>query len=249
MKNILYNELLKFSKSKYMIIFFALLFLPLGINIASLLVGQEKTIQEFFFPYYNQLSLFFPLTIGLIISTVFYSEFKNKMYLNWITNGISKSKLYMGKFLFSLILSFTLVIFNYALLILTIKIMNSKITLSQLSILDITVSYFIYTTMLTFFSLLYSSILILLSRNIIVTTSFMFIFMMVSALFMAAPFSYYIPFSFPYRLGLRYIHEEYYFIGVPNATLIGIFTYLVSIVLLWVIVITLMKQKKVIETN
>lgn len=232
-----------------MVVIFMLTLIPLIMNIGSLLVNYPKDIESFYFTYYNQLTFFFPLAVSLVICMVFYGEFKNHMYLNWISCGIPKTKLYLGKFIFSMIINLSLIITNFLLLLLSFKVFEAKLNITNFSILDVFYSYFSYTSMMLIFSLLFGSILILLSRNIIVSVSFIFIFMIVSAIFMAAPFSYYIPFSFPYRLGLSYIDLEYYYENPSQATMIGFTLYFVCILLLCLFVQIIMRHKRAIETN
>jgi len=247
MSYIIKNEFLKYRKNKSLVVLFLLSLVPLMLNITNLLVNNPKNVSDFYFTYYNQHTFFFPLTISLIIATVFYGEFKDNMYFNWITYGVSKTQLYLGKYLFSLIISLLTTLLNYLLLLGALKIFSSKFIFYNFSVTKMTLSFFEYSFMMMLFCLFFGSILVLLTRNIVVSVSFVFVFMIVSAVFMAAPFSYFIPFSFPYRVGLGAVDQGYYYSNPNQATIIGFIIYFLTIVCLFVVVNLIMRKKRTIE--
>ena len=58
---------------------------------------STKSLADLFFFMNNQFSMFFPMVIFILIGSLFYQEYKNKTYINWITYGFSKKKLFLSK--------------------------------------------------------------------------------------------------------------------------------------------------------
>ncbi len=54
---------------------------------------STKSLADLFFFMNNQFSMFFPMVLFILIGSLFYQEYKNKTYINWITYGFSKKKI------------------------------------------------------------------------------------------------------------------------------------------------------------
>ena len=47
-------------------------------------------------PVDNQFAMFFPMVLFILVGFLFYQEYKNKTYINWITYGYPKYKLFLA---------------------------------------------------------------------------------------------------------------------------------------------------------
>nr|WP_243674199.1 hypothetical protein [Lentilactobacillus kisonensis] len=98
-------------------------------------------------------------------------------------------------------------------------------------------SFWLFSLMAVLINIPLSAIVINMTRNAIVTAIFSIILMIVNAIFMAAPFGYYIPSVFAYRLGLLPIAQSDFYTNTSVALTVG--TILASICILILFVMTI----------
>ena len=92
------NEFYKLKREWFMVFLLLLSLLPILTGGAGAVFNNStKSLADLFFFMNNQFSMFFPMVIFILIGSLFYQEYKNKTYINWITYGFSKKKLFLSK--------------------------------------------------------------------------------------------------------------------------------------------------------
>lgn len=88
------NEFYKLKREWFMVFLLLLSLLPIITGGAGAIFNSSTTsLADLFFFMNNQFSMFFPMVLFILIGSLFYQEYKNKTYINWITYGFSKKKL------------------------------------------------------------------------------------------------------------------------------------------------------------
>lgn len=248
MKILFKNELLKLKRRKSIWFLLALNVFPLLMNIVNYIVnGEGSNIKDVYFIFYNQYFMFYPIIVCLLVSSIFYIEYKDGTYLNWITYNYSKGILFWSKITSSAFCLFLLVALNYILILIYGLVIDlGKENLIQ-NIIDITLSYFILTFTLSVPILLLSTIVIVWSRNIVISSIISIVFSLFSMILIAAPFAYTIFSTFSYRLGLYTIDKDYYFDNVMSATIVGCIVWCSTILILYCLYVFFTSRKLIIE--
>jgi len=100
------NEFYKLKREWFMAFLLLLSLLPILTGGAGAVFNNStKSLADLFFFMNNQFSMFFPMVIFILIGSLFYQEYKNKTYINWITYGFSKKKLFLSKVAVSTVIS------------------------------------------------------------------------------------------------------------------------------------------------
>ena len=101
------NEFYKLKREWFMVFLLLLSLLPILTGGAGAVFNNStKSLADLFFFMNNQFSMFFPMVIFILIGSLFYQEYKNKTYINWITYGFSKRKLFLSKVAVSIVIGF-----------------------------------------------------------------------------------------------------------------------------------------------
>lgn len=101
------NEFYKLKREWFMVFLLLLSLLPILTGGAGAVFNNStKSLADLFFFMNNQFSMFFPMVIFILIGSLFYQEYKNKTYINWITYGFSKKKLFLSKVAVSIVIGF-----------------------------------------------------------------------------------------------------------------------------------------------
>ena len=99
------NEFYKLKREWFMVFLLLLSLLPIITGGAGAVFNDStKSLADLFFFMNNQFSMFFPMVIFILIGSLFYQEYKNKTYINWITYGFSKKKLFLSKIAVSIVI-------------------------------------------------------------------------------------------------------------------------------------------------
>ena len=99
------NEFSKLKREWFMVFLLLLSLLPIITGGAGAVFNNStKSLADLFFFMNNQFSMFFPMVIFILIGSLFYQEYKNKTYINWITYGFSKKKLFLSKVVVSIVI-------------------------------------------------------------------------------------------------------------------------------------------------
>ena len=103
------NEFYKLKREWFMAFLLLLSLLPILTGGAGAVFNNStKSLADLFFFMNNQFSMFFPMVIFILIGSLFYQEYKNKTYINWITYGFSKKKLFLSKVAVSIVIGIVL---------------------------------------------------------------------------------------------------------------------------------------------
>ena len=87
------NEFYKLKREWFMVFLLLLSLLPILTGGAGAVFNNStKSLADLFFFMNNQFSMFFPMVIFILIGSLFYQEYKNKTYINWITYGFFKEE-------------------------------------------------------------------------------------------------------------------------------------------------------------
>ena len=87
------NEFYKLKREWFMVFLLLLSLLPILTGGAGAVFNDStKSLADLFFFMNNQFSMFFPMVLFILIGSLFYQEYKNKTYINWITYGFFKEE-------------------------------------------------------------------------------------------------------------------------------------------------------------
>ncbi|ONK22331.1 hypothetical protein BLX87_16685 [Bacillus sp. VT-16-64] len=214
------NEWIKVKSEKVILVIVVLSLIPLLMNFANFAINNKDISLDsgFYFTYYNQYFMMLPIISSVLISFIFYIEFKNKMYLDWITYNIPRYQLLFSKILVSTIIMSAICVMQLFILSVFYFVIDGNIE----NILRLISSYIILNIIvITTITLVFAAV-IQLTKNIVASISIGIGVSLLSMILMAAPFSFYIPTAFGYRLGLFVIDNGYYYEGGMTPTIIGI---------------------------
>lgn len=213
------NEFIKIKSEKFLLVILILMLIPFGMNFANFIINDKNLSLSdgFYFRFYNQYFMLLPIISCIIASSVYYIEYKNNTFTNWFSYSTSRQLLFFSKGIVSLLLSLFYSIINL-LIILIFYIINGR-PVSE--ILAITFSFSIVNLIVILLVNFFSIAIINITKNIIVSIVSGIIISMVSMIFMAAPFSYVIPTTFGYRLGLVFIDSSLYYPNVLYTIIVG----------------------------
>lgn len=235
---------MKHSLSTLMLFLLALF--PIAVNMCRpLFIHQKYSLLDLYFPMYNQYSLFFPLVVILLSASIFYIEYSNDTYVDLITYGYSKKSIIEAKIVVASIILILISIMNYLVLISGLLIIVHG---DYNGLMKASISFAIYSFLAILINVPLGAIFINIFRNAIVTTVLAIVCMVTDAIFMAAPFGYYIPFIFIYRLGLLPLSKSYFFSNTELAFRIGMSAVTITIVLFTLLSIWQFSFRKKIES-
>ncbi len=241
MLKLIKNEWIKIKSEKVILIIVLLSLIPLLMNFVNFAINNRNVQLDsgFYFTYYNQYFMMLPIISSVLVSFVFYIEVKNKTYLDWITYNIPRYKLLFSKIFVSLMIM--LVIFLVHLLTLSVFyiIVDGKVN----HLLQLVYSYTILNSLVVIIVTITFAAIIQLTKNIVASISIGIGMSLLSMILMAAPFSYFIPTAFGYRLGLYMIDHEFYYEGGMSSTLTGIGVFILLIIFMLVINLKIIYKK------
>lgn len=216
MLTLMNSEFIKMKHSLSSVLLLLLALIPIVINMSRpLMVKQNYSLFDLYFPMYNQYSLFFPLVVILLTTSIFYLEYSNGTYVDWITYGYAKWKLIVAKLSVAALLLLGMCLVNYIVMTVGLFVIIHG---TYFEFFRVSVSFVLYSLLVILINLPLGAILINVFRNAIVTAVIGIVCMVINAILMAAPFGYYIPTVFAYRLGLLPLSKSYFFAN-PNLTL------------------------------
>ncbi|MCI2902499.1 ABC transporter permease [Staphylococcus hominis] len=235
------NELFKLKSERFILVIVLLNLIPLLMNLANFVVNDSSLSLDngFYFRFYNQYIMLIPIITSVLSASIFYIEYKNQTFLNWISYYNKRQKLFLSKLLTSYLISTLLALLNLLAILLFYIINDFSIS----NIFKIIFSFLV----LNFFTILImtvvSTFLINLTQNIIITIVCGIGVSLVTIIFMAAPFSYIFPTSLGYRLGLKFIDPTFYYNSPVTHTIIGFIITLVIFIIFYILSFKTMKVK------
>ncbi|MGV2929287.1 ABC transporter permease [Macrococcus capreoli] len=234
------NEFIKVKSEKFILVVLSLSLIPFIMNLTNYLLNDKNLSLDtgFYFRLYNQYFMLIPIAFGIIGSSIYYLEFKNQTYLNWLAYSKSKYKLYFSKFLVSIAYCAFLYIINLSLIVLFYIFFgnNSK------QLLTILVSFTLLNLFLIIFMLPISITTVIIFNNYIIAIVLSIALSMFSMILIAAPFAYFIPTTLSYRFGMSIIDASMGFESITQ-NLVGISFLLISSVILIFVGIKQLKLK------
>lgn len=243
------NEFFKLKREWFILFLLLLSLIPVLTGGAGALFNNStNTIQDLFFFMNNQFAMFFPIVNFILAGSLFYQEYKNKTYINWISYGYSKSKLFFSKIMVSFIIGILFAItllFLFAVLIVILQLMR-KITINISLFLSLMFGFALETLIIVFITTCTGAIVINLSRNIIVTSVVGMIYSFVSCFFIGMEKGFIVPGGFAYRVSMYFSDKTTYYDMPVQATIGGcISTIIVFIVLLFISLYIFTHKRKI----
>lgn len=251
MISLIKNECYKLKREFFLLFLLLLTLLPVITGVAGAMFHDStKDVGDLFFFMNNQFTLFFPVVLFILVGSLFYQEYKNKTYINWITYGYSKPKLFLSKVIVSMMIGIVFaLIFLLLFLILMICLQSTgKVSVSDTSLLSIAIGFLLESLILILVTSCAGAIIINLGRNIIVSSVIGVIYGFVSAFFIGSDIGYRIPGGFAYRIAMYFVDHSTYYEDASKATFGGIVSVVLVFVLLLTIGLFLFSKKRKIES-
>ncbi|MUT65155.1 ABC transporter permease [Paenibacillus sp. NEAU-GSW1] len=250
MRQLIKNEFFKLKREWFLLFLFLLSILPvLSGGAAAFMNNSTKSVRDLFFFMNNQFALFFPMVMFILVGSIFYQEYKNKTYINWITYGYSKTKLFFAKAAVSCIvgLLFAAVLFSCFSLLLFILQGMGQTTVSLTGLFSLAFGFALEAAIIIFVTTCAGAIVINLGRNIIVTTVIGVIYGFVSCFFIGTESGYMVPGGFAYRAAMYFSDKSTYYEAPVKATIGGSASVFLSLAVLLAIGLVLFSRKRKIE--
>ena len=112
------------------------------------------------------------------------------------------------------------------------------------NILQLIYSYTTLNAIVVTTIILTFAVMIQLTKNIVASVSIGIGFSLLSMILMAAPFSFFIPTAFGYRLGLHLIDNEFSYEGGMSSIIIGIGLFVLINCIMLIVNLTIIYKKK-----
>lgn len=239
----------EFLFSDYSLIFPLTLFLCLYFTEDFHTGTYSITLADLFFFMNNQFSMFFPMVLFILIGSLFYQEYKNKTYINWITYGFSKKKLFLSKVTVSVVIGICFAAVLFIAFGLLVAILNGagRLTGGISLFLKLAIGFGIEAGVIVFVTTCLGAIVINLSRNIIVTSVVGVIYGFVSCLFIGSERGFVIPGSFAYRVSMFFSDKSTYYEVPISATIGGCISIVFCFIVLFLVGLIVFSHKKKIE--
>ena len=244
------NEFFKLKREWFMVFLLLLSFLPILTGGAGAIFNDStQALDDLFFFMNNQFSMFFPMVIFILIGSLFYQEYKNKTYINWITYGFSKKKLFLSKVVVSIFIGigFAAVLFiSFGLLV---AILNGagKMTGDISLFVNLAIGFEMEACVIVLITTCLGAIVINLSRNIIVTSVVGVIYGFASCLFIGSESGFVIPGSFAYRVSMFFSDKSTYYDAPVSATIGGCISIVLCFIVMLLVGLIVFSHKKKIE--
>ena len=174
---------------------------------------------------------------------------KNKTYINWITYGFSKKKLFLSKVTVSVVIGICFAAVLFIAFGLLVAILNGagRLTGGISLFLKLAIGFGIEAGVVVFVTTCLGAIVINLSRNIIVTSVVGVIYGFVSCLFIGSERGFVIPGSFAYRVSMFFSDKSTYYEVPISATIGGCISIVFCFIVLFLVGLIVFSHKKKIE--
>ena len=244
------NEFYKLKREWFMVFLLLLSLLPILTGGAGAVFNNStKSLADLFFFMNNQFSMFFPMVIFILIGSLFYQEYKNKTYINWITYGFSKKKLFLSKVAVSIVIGFGFAAVLFIAFGLLVAVLNGagRLTGGVSLFLNLAIGFGIEAGVVVLITTCLGAIVINLSRNIIVTSVVGVIYGFASCLFIGSESGFIIPGSFAYRVSMFFSDKSTYYEAPVPATIGGCISIVLCLIVMFLVGLIVFSHKKKIE--
>ena len=245
------NEFYK-QKREWSFLFLLLLsLLPVLTGGAGAIFNNStKTLADLFFFMNNQFAMFFPMVLFILVGFLFYQEYKNKTYINWITYGYSKRKLFFTKVSVALIIGVlfaAILLLLFICLIFALKV-TGKVSADIPELLTVSVGFLLEAAIIIPVTVCAGAIIINLSRNIIISSVIGVIYGFASCFFIGSEIGFVVPNGFAYRVAMYFSDRTSYYDNPIRATIGGCVISLLIFAILLSVGVILFTHKRKIET-
>ena len=179
----------------------------------------------------------------------FNQEYKNKTYINWITYGFSKKKLFLSKIAVSIVIGIgfaTVLFIAFGLLVLVLN-RAGRLPRGISLFLNLAIGFGIEAGIVVLITTSLGAIVINLSRNIIVTSVVGVIYGFASCLFIGSESGFIIPGSFAYRVSMFFSDKSTYYEASVPATIGGCISIVLCLIVMFLVGLFVFSHKKKIE--
>lgn len=249
MKNLISNEILKLKRQFFLIFAIILTLVPVITGGFGAIISGGKNYYDLFFFINNQYSMFYLMVAFIVVSTLFYIEYKNKMYITWICYDYKKSTLFWSKIFVSMIISLAIAFFLlviFVLLVLGLSIVTG-LQISTQDVFNSMIGFLTETLMIIPISTMFGSIVINLSRNMVISSIVGIFYGFVSCMFIGADVGRLVPGAFAYRICMFILEQNTFYDDPIQSIKIGITSYLIVGFIVSLVAILIFNQKKKIE--
>ena len=244
------NEFYKLKREWFMVFLLLLSFLPILTGGAGAVFNDStNSFADLFFFMNNQFSMFFPMVIFILIGSLFYQEYKNKTYINWITYGFSKKRLFLSKIAVSIFIGIGFAAALFVAFGLLVAVLNGagRMTGDVSLFLNLAIGFGIEACVIVLITTCFGAIVINLSRNIIVTSVVGVIYGFASCLFIGSESGFVIPGSFAYRVSMFFSDRSTYYDSTVPSTIGGCISIVLCFIVMFLVGLIVFSHKKKIE--
>lgn len=244
------NEFYKLKREWFMVFLLLLSLLPIITGGAGAIFNSSTTsLADLFFFMNNQFSMFFPMVLFILIGSLFYQEYKNKTYINWITYGFSKKRLFLSKIAVSVFIGIGFAAAPFVAFGLLVAVLNGagRMTGDVSLFLNLAIGFGIEACVIVLITTCLGAIVINLSRNIIVTSVVGVIYGFASCLFIGSESGFVIPGSFAYRVSMFFSDKSTYYDSPVLATIGGCISFVLCFIVMFLVGLIVFSHKKKIE--
>lgn len=251
MGNLIINEFFKLKREWFLAFLLLLSLLPVFTGGAGAVFNDStKTLTDLFFFMNNQFAMFFPMVMFILVGSLFYQEYKNKTYINWITYGYTKPKLFFSKIAVSFIVGsvFAAILFILFCMLIFVLQAAGKVNTSVPALLQTAAGFFLQAVIIVFVTTCAGAIVITLSRNIIVTSIAGVIYGFVSCFFIGSEMGFVIPGGYAYRLAMYFCDKSTYYDAPVQAAIGGSVSSIMTFTALLLTGLAIFAHKRKIES-
>lgn len=193
---------------------------------ADLVEPANRSAQDAYFIFHNQTMLVLPMAAGTVATAVMRIEIANNTWFAWLTTGAGTLRLWLSKLVLIGIMQTAMCIFALT-IFLSFFLTRTGTSPEPMIVIQILGAYGTLNAIIAATMTLLITTVIMLWRNTVSAMAASIILTVVSLIIMPAEFSWALPTSFAYRLGLSVISQEYFYqdaqaaiSGVAAATII-----------------------------
>ena len=190
------------------------------------------------------------MVLFILVGFLFYQEYKNKTYINWITYGYSKRKLFFTKVSVALIIGVlfaAILLLLFICLIFALKV-TGKVSADIPELLTVSVGFLLEAAIIIPVTVCAGAIIINLSRNIIISSVIGVIYGFASCFFIGSEIGFVVPNGFAYRVAMYFSDRTSYYDNPIRATIGGCVISLLIFAILLSVGVILFTHKRKIES-
>ncbi len=202
---------------------------PLAMVAVAALMGAIDSGPQRYFILHNQSMLVTGLVACVVTSLAFHVEISNRTWFEWLTQQQGVARLVAAKLV---VVALILAVFVALSTVLTVALMAASGVSAELG--RMVLAYLCFQAGTLGIMLVFSALICVLSRNVVVVNIVGVAVGMVTMVVMAADFSWAIPTAWAYRMGLVIFDPETGLSSPIALPMGGILFFACTVVMLWV---------------